>query len=248
MFKKILSILIFIILTGCFDEKPQQSLSAGRSPKTMFNQAKELVEQGDIEKAIILFDRIQAVYPSSKYSKQSLLERAYAFYKDKQFARAIIEAEQYIKIYPNDDGTVYAYYLKALSAEEKSASFLTDFLTDQALLDANSTVRAYQYYLDLVEKYPFSHYAIKSKQKIIELNNSLARRELYVAIFYTKRKAHIAAVNRAKYIIENYSTSSSIPGALVLLIRNYKEMGLINLADDAQRVLDKNYPTYKPSF
>ena len=51
--------------------------------------------------------------------------------------------------------------------------------------------------------------------------NTLARHELYVAIYYTKIGSHIAAINRSKFIIENYPNSSSIPDGLDLMAYNY---------------------------
>ena len=247
--KKLCIIFILaIFISSCSDEKPDVSLSAGRSPQTMFNQASQLVKDGDVQDGITLFNRLQAAYPSSKYAKQATLEKAYAYYQNEDFDDAISTANDYISEHPNDEGTVYAYFLRATSSEAKSKSFFTEYITDPALLDTNSTSMAFEYYSQLIEKFPNSHYAIRSKKTLIRLRNALARRELYTAIFYVQRQAHIAAVNRAKYIIEVYPTSPSIPAALVILERSYTEMGLNDLAYDAKRVRQANYPKYEATF
>ena len=39
------------------------------------------------------------------------------------------------------------------------------------------------------------------------LRNNLAKHEVHVANYYMRRKAFVAAANRAKYVIENYDRS-----------------------------------------
>jgi outer membrane protein assembly factor BamD len=61
------------------------------------------------------------------------------------------------------------------------------------------------------------------------LRNILARHELFVAIYYTKREANIAAINRTKFIIEKYPNTPSVPAALHL----NKHRALKNAQDKA---------------
>ena len=69
-----------------------------------------------------------------------------------------------------------------------------------------------------------------------------SERELYVARFYMRKKAYLAALNRAKYVIENYPESSHQEEALVIQISAYRQLGINDLADDTKRVLDLNFP------
>ena len=51
----------------------------------------------------------------------------------------------------------------------------------------------------------------------------------------------MAAANRAKYVIENYPKTPSIPEALKLLAKAYQFLEMDDLANDATRVYDLNF-------
>src|SRR5690606_40402659 len=74
------------------------------------------------------------------------------------------------------------------------------------------------------------------------LVNQLAEHELHDARYYMKRKAYVAALNRAKYVIETYPDSTSNEEALVIMISAYEAMGMTDLKQDTLRVLQVNYP------
>ena len=57
-----------------------------------------------------------------------------------------------------------------------------------------------------------------------------------------KRQAYVAAINRAKYVLEYYPQSPGIEEALVILISAYDLMGLDDLKNDTLRILQTNYP------
>ncbi|SFV60989.1 Probable component of the lipoprotein assembly complex (forms a complex with YaeT, YfgL, and NlpB) [hydrothermal vent metagenome] len=243
-------ILIFILLNlnACFWNKDKKQIVINQTPKMLFKNAKEEIKSGSTEEGIKLLKSLQITYPNSKYNIQSKLEIAYALLKNEDYEEAHAELERFIKFYPNHKATAYAYYLRAVIYETKSKSILDEYVTDKAHRDIRSVSKAYRYYVALIKKYPNSKYSEEAKNKLIILRNVLARHELYVANFYTKQKAYIAAINRAKYIIENFPKTPSIPAALVLLERNYKAINATKLANDAKRVLIKNYPKYKPHF
>ena len=48
------------------------------------------------------------------------------------------------------------------------------------------------------------------------LMNKIAEERLHVARYYMKRKAYVAALNRAKYVSENYRQSIHQEEALVI--------------------------------
>ncbi len=250
--KKLFIILPFLtlLLNSCFwqEEVKRESITKGWSPKTFFAQAKEQASLGSTDKAIKLFERLQAAYPSSKYALQSKLEIAYTLYKSKDYDQAIDRLNSYIKLYPEHLSTPYAYYLRGIASQDKSHSFLDDYLTDNAQRDINSVRDAFNYYLALIDKFPQTKYAEKAKTRLITLRNILSRHELFVAIYYTKIGANIAAINRTKFIIEKYPNTPSIPAALHLMARNYDTISANILAKDARRVLKNSYPLYTPHY
>lgn len=250
--KKLILILplLTLFLGGCFweEEKKRESITKGWSPKTFFNQAKEQVSAGSMDKAIELFEQLQAAYPGSKYALQSKLEIAYALYKSEDYDPAIDRLNGYIKLYPNHFSTPYAYYLRGVISEDKSRSILDDYITDNAQRDVNSVRDAFNYYLALIDKFPKTEYTEEAKTRLIVLRNILSRHELFVAIYYTRKGANIAAINRSKYIIEKYPNTPSVPAALHLMAYNYDIINTPILATDARRVLKQSYPLYTPHY
>ncbi|HEB99142.1 MAG TPA: outer membrane protein assembly factor BamD, partial [Thiotrichales bacterium] len=69
-----------------------------------------------------------------------------------------------------------------------------------------------------------------------------ARYEVHVADYYMRRQAYVAAANRAQYVIEKFEKTPAVPDALEILIRAYRKLELDDLAQDALRVYELNYP------
>ena len=239
-----------LFMSGCWweEEEVRGPISDGLSPKALFNKAQDFRDQGALDEAIKTYEQLQAAYPSSKYSMQSKLETPYALYKRERYDEAIDKLNDFIKIYPNHFSTPYAFYLRGIIAEDKSKSILDEFITDNAQRDVSSVKNAMNYYLALMDKFPNTEYAIESKAKLVTLRNILARHELFVAIFYTKKEAYIASINRCKYIIEKFPNTPSVPAALHLIAHNYDKINAPKLAEDARRVLNASYPKYTPHY
>jgi len=76
------------------------------------------------------------------------------------------------------------------------------------------------------------------------LRNILAQHEVNVANWYMRRGAFVAAANRARYVVENYQQSPAMPEALLLMAKAYKVLELDDLAADALRVMELNFPNH----
>ena len=250
--RSIFILSIIFLLTSCSffeeDKDPRKIAASGLSPKALYDLAQDRVKSGSIEKAIEEYELILAAYPGSKYAIQARLDMAYNLYKQKKYMRAINELDKFIKKYPNIKSTPYAYYLRGVIAEAKSTSILDNLITDSAQRDVKSVSDAYFYYLELIEAYPDSTYSIDAATKLVKLKNTLARHEFYVAIYYTEIGSYIAAINRCKFVIENYSNSASIPDILNLMAYNYDQINANELAADTRKILISSYPNYTSKY
>ena len=72
------------------------------------------------------------------------------------------------------------------------------------------------------------------------LRNILAKHEILVAHYYLNRDAYVAAVNRAKYVIENFPTTAYSRDALNILVEGYTALGMETLVKDTQRIIETN--------
>ena len=75
------------------------------------------------------------------------------------------------------------------------------------------------------------------------LVNSLAKHDVAVARYYYNRGAYLAAVNRAENVMQRYPQAPANEAALVVTVQAYEQMGMKDLASDARRVLEKNFPS-----
>jgi len=248
-------ILIFsslFILSGCLpftgDKETRRVVANGLSPKVLYEQAEDKVNAGSIDQAIDQYEIILKSYPGSKYAIQARLDIAYNLFKRKKYDKALIELNKFIEKYPDLPSTPYAFYLRGVIAQDKSSSILDNFVTDSAQRDVESVSTAYRYYVELIKNFPNSKYSIDAGNKLVGLKNILAKHEFYVALYYTEIGSHIAALNRIKFIIENYPNSSSIPDGLHLMAYNYDEINANKLASDTRKVLASSYPDYSLGY
>ena len=245
-------VAFFFALSGCSpfggDKESKILVANGLSSKALYELAEEKINAGSIGQGIKEYKTILDSYPGSKYAIQARLDIAYNLYKQKKYNLSIIEINDFIEKYPDLPSTPYAYYLKGVVAEAKSSSILDKLVTDSAQRDVESIRDAYSYYMDLINTFPDSKYSEDASKKLLNLRNTLSRHEFYVALYYTGIGSHIAAINRSKFIIENYPNSSSIPDSLHLMAYNYDEINAIQLATDVRKILSSSYPNYSPNY
>ncbi|WAK01951.1 outer membrane protein assembly factor BamD [Methylobacter sp. YRD-M1] len=210
-------------------------------------EAKAASDSGNYEKAIKLYEALEARYPFGEEAAQTQLDVAYAYFKNDDPEAAIAAADRFIKINPRSPAVDYAYYLKGLVNYNRGIGFIDRYLpTDTSQRDTSSAREAYDNFAELLRRFPDSKYVPDAKQRMIALNNNLAMHEIHVARFYMKRKAYIAAVNRANYVVEKYQRTPAVPYALQILKEAYTELQMPDLAADAARIYDLNFPEGSP--
>jgi outer membrane protein assembly factor BamD len=242
------SLAVFLLLTltacGSFGSKSDANNPAtSTSAEEMYNEAKKSLNGNSFEEAIKQFESLQSHYPYGRFAQQAQLEIAYAYYRQNEPASAISAADRFIKQYPNNPHVDYAYYVKGL------ANFNADIGLfgiasgqDPTERDPKAAQDSFSAFKDLVMRFPSSKYAPDSKLRMQYLLSALAKYEINVARYYLRRGADIAAVNRAKEVLTQYPNTPAIHDALFILVQGYDALGLKELRDDAQRVLDKNFP------
>jgi outer membrane protein assembly factor BamD len=139
----------------------------------------------------------------------------------------------------------YAIYLRGLINFTRDVGIVERYIPrDESQRDPGAAKFALQDFSNLINRYPKSQYSDDASQRIVYLRNRLSRYEVNVAHFYMRRGSYIAALNRGKYVIENYQRTPAMPDALLIVAKAYKVLELDDLAEDTLRVLETNYPNY----
>ena len=252
--QKLLFICCLIVaLQGCealknfkFNSEPEDDYT-GWDAKKFHDNARTAMDAENYQKAIKLYETLEARYPFGNYAAQTQLDVAYAYFKNDDSEAAIAAANRFIKIHPRDPSVDYAYYLKGLVNFNRGIGFVDRFLpTDTSQRNPSNAQEAYDNFDELVRRFPDSKYVPDAKQRMLALRNNLAMYEVHVARFYLKRKAYIAAANRGGYVIKEYQRTPAVPYALQVMQEAYTKLGLVDLAADAQRVYEQNYPEGPP--
>ncbi|MEZ5671553.1 MAG: outer membrane protein assembly factor BamD [Thiotrichaceae bacterium] len=240
--------LIFVVLSsvsGCsfFEERDE---TEGWSAQKIYNEAKDYFNSGDYERAIKYYEILEARYPFERLTQQAQLDVIYAYYRYEEPESAIAAADRFIKQYPRHPFVDYSYYMKGLINFERNISPLDKiFPVDKSQRDTKTEIAAFSDFATLVKLFPKSKYSQDARQRMIFLRNNLAMNEVHVANFYIKRGAYVAAVNRAKIVLEKYQGTPAVPESLIILAKCYKIMGMTELLQSTLRVFKQNYPTHR---
>ena len=235
-----------LVLGGCGLLPEVQDETAGWSAQRLYSEAKDNLNSGNYERAVKLYETLEARYPFGRYAQQAQLEIAYAYYKDNEPVSAIAAADRFIKLHPNHPHVDYAYYLKGLVNFNDDLGYLGK-LIDQDLSerDPRAMRDAFLAFKELVTRFPESKYAPDATARMKYLVNALANHEIHVAKYYLKREAWVAAANRAKEVLKTYPEAPAMEEALAILVVAYDKLKLTDLRDDAKRVLLLNFPNSK---
>jgi outer membrane protein assembly factor BamD len=244
------------ILAGCetLEGLTKDSSSSGKEDefltwdeKKFHDQAKEALEAKNFQRAVTLYEALEARYPFGDYAPQAQLNVAYAYYKNDDPDGAIAAADRFIKTHPRNANVDYAYYLKGLINYNRGIGFIDRFLpTDSSQRDPGNARDSFDNFQDLIRRFPNSVYVPDARLRMTALRNNLGMYEAHVADFYMRRKAYEAAVNRSIYVLKEYPRTPAVPVALQIMADGYHKMGLDDLAADAERVFKLNYPNGAP--
>jgi outer membrane protein assembly factor BamD len=237
-------IIMMLLMQACsiFGPPTEFDKTKGLSAQKIYDLASEKTSQRDYIGAIEYLKKLESRFPNSKFGNQAQIDIAYSYYKLDRPEECITQLERFIKIHPNHPNLEYAYYLKGVAYFKERG--IVNKLSAQDISDRDPSVlkKSFLAFKDLLTLYPDTRYAKDSKERMMYLKNKLADHELHVARHYMKVKAYVAALNRAKFVIETYADSNFIEEALVIMISAYDNLGMNDLKEDNLRVLKQNYP------
>jgi len=243
-FIKLLSLLALLAtVAGCSMLPNQIDETAGWSAKKLYTEAKKDLDAGDYTSAESMFTKIEARYPYGVYAQQAQLDTIYAYYRQEEPSAAVAAADRFIKLHPRNPSVDYAYYMRGVATFYPGRNFLERFFPqDPSRRDPSTARDSFNYFKELIKRYPNSRYTHDALLRMVYLRNSLAMHEIFVADYYMRRHAFLAAANRAGYVVRNYQRTPAVPQALAIMVRAYRKMELPKLAGDTLRVLKENFP------
>ncbi len=225
------------------NDKEEQLINTNQTAQAAYNDAKEVLDSGLYSRAIELLKAMESRFPFGPVARQVQLDLIYAYHQSGDNKQCLASIDRFIRLNPNHPDLDYVYYMRGLTNQKADENSFQEFFgVDRADRDNASTKQAFDDFKILTSTFPNSRYAADGKARMYQIKDKLVRHELLIADYYSRRGAHLAAANRAKYIVEFYRDSQHVPQALKLMVSSYNELGLTKLRDDAQKMLVANFP------
>ena len=229
-----LLILSFLFLFACAD-KEKLDLS-GVPEGQIYQMAETEYENKNYTKAAELFRVVVDEYPFSTTAAKAQIMEAYSYFLALRFVDAEVAVEEFLSLYPGNENTEWAYYLKAL------------IYYDQILvvkLDQEFSEKAKLAIDEYLNRYSGGKYATDLMLKLDLVNEHLAGKEMMIGRYYQQKSDLVAAISRYQDVYKNYSTTSHIQEALYRLVECYLALGISSEAEKYAAVLGHNYPESK---
>jgi outer membrane protein assembly factor BamD len=223
-----------LALSACGDDVDDEAIAEkNESVDVLYNRAYDLMKEGDNKQAVEAFEEVERQHPYSPWAAQSQVMAAYAAYRAGEYEDAVVILDRFVRLYPTNKATPYAYYLKAMSYYIQ----ITDVGRDQKM-----TELARQSLQEVIVRYPNSEYAKDAKLKYDLTSDHLAGKEMEIGRYYLQQRQYVAAINRFKFVVDNFQTTSHVPEAMHRMVEAYLRLGVVDEAKRYAAVLGYNYP------
>jgi outer membrane protein assembly factor BamD len=243
MLRLFIALSSLLILAACGLGAKQYDKTAGWSAQQLYADAKQHIAESNWKLARERLTAIESRYPFGVYAQQALIELGYVNWKDSENEQALAALSRFQQLYPNHPGTDYVLYLEGLINFTPASAFMSKLTRqDPSERDPKGLRASYDAFNTLIKRYPNSIYTPDAEKRVAWLVNTIALNEVHATRYYYERSAYVAAVNRAQAVITDFEGAPATEEALYLIVQSYDKLGLSDLRDDAQRVMDQNFP------
>lgn len=242
----LLGVMIVCFAVSCSSSREERDAFEGLSTEEQFYRtANRQLNSSNFSGAVLTYQALESRFPFGQFAAQAQLELIYANFRSGNLEGARAAADRFIRLHPDHASIDYAYYLKGVASFSENSGFMSRFLpTDPSKRDISRARDAFTEFSLLLALYPDSDYAADARARMIFLRNNLAAYEIHVANYYLERRAYIAALNRGRYVVENFQGSPLVAEGVAIMAESYLRLGLNDLADTSIALLRSNYPDH----
>lgn len=236
---RLLILSTFLLIAACASNQQEEVLPE----ETYYENARTAMSSGNFNDAERNLDFLETYYPFGRYAEQAQLDLIYSRYQNLDLEGARAAADRFLRLNPQSEHADYAMYMRGLASYNLDLSLASRYFPiDPTERAPGEQMQAFRDFSELLNRNPGSKYAPDARQRMVAIRNRLAALEIHAARYYIKREAYVAANNRARYVVENFSTTPSVEMALIILAETYQFMDLKKAANDAIQLLALNYP------
>lgn len=207
------------------------------SAEEALDQGKAMMAQEKWYKARRLLTHAFEVEPNSRSGREALLLSADTLYLqggEDNYIKCEAKYRDFLNRFPTSDRADYAQY--------QVGNCLAGRM-ERPDRDQQVSRQAVQALEELLRLYPTSPHAGEAREKLEEVRDNLAEYEFVVARFYLRyRGLCIGAIQRLRYLDENYPAYSERDKALYHLGLAYERCKLVDKAEETFGRLSQEFP------
>lgn len=234
----LLLVVSITLVTGCASRDAEQL-----PEEKYYEQARQSMNAGNFESAQNNLESLETYYPFGRYAEQAQLDLIFARYQNLDLQGARSAADRFLRLNPQSENADYALYMRGVASYNMDLGLAARYFPIAVEgRDPGQQRQAFDDFRQLVNRYPNSDYAPDARQRMIAIRNRLAGAEIEAAEYYIKREAYIAALNRARTVVEDFNRTPAVEEALVIMAEMYARLRLDEEKKDTTRVLAQNFP------
>lgn len=227
-----------LVLVGCSSNN--KTMNDNQS-SNIYLSAQQKLKDGNYRDAIRELETLDSRDPFGPYAQQVQLDLIYAYYKSADLLLAQASISRFLQFNPTHPNIDYIFYMRGLTNMAFNNSGLQGFFgIDFSDRDPKYTRAALHDFMQLISNYPNSKYVIDATKHLIYLKERLAKHELAVVEYYTKRSAYVAVVNSVEYMLRDFPDTKATKQALPYLALAYQKLQLITQADKVAKIIAMN--------
>ena len=215
--------LLFAFWLGA--SAPAQAARKTLTVQEEYELGERYLKRGYYTKALDQFSRIRNFHRDDPYAVKAELAIADVYYKKNDWAQARLAYEDFMRMHPRHADLDYVVYRVGLSLYKESPKLPG---RDQA-----TTRQAVNSWSGFDSRFPESKYKPEVTEKLVELRERLAKKELLIARFYAQRQAWRGVEGRAAGIVLEFPGSPYEAESLALLAQAHAWQGEAAEATDA---------------
>ena len=235
--------LLILLTYGCASK---DEVEVDSTELEYYTEAQASLRGSNYSVAVERLQLLESEFPFGRYAKQAQLEIIFAYYRSADAESAKAAADRFIRLNPQHPNVDYAHYLKGVVSFDEDKRFLSKLISqDPSTRDPGAARESFDYFAELLRRFPNSEYAPDAQNRMKYLRNLLAATEVHVANYYIRRGAYVAAANRGRYVLEHFHGAAAVPDALAVMVEAYQLLEMHELATQALLVLVTNFPEHE---
>jgi outer membrane protein assembly factor BamD len=221
------ALLLVVAVLGCGGKKKVIP------PEKLWSEANEAYKDEAYELAADRYKQLLDQHPFDTNAEEAELKLALSHYYSQRYAEAIAAFGDFERMHPTSQNLAEVEYHLGLS-------YLAQTSTSDR--DREPYSNALTYFRNLIDRFPGSQWAEKSKLRMRECREALAAHEVDVATYYLRHKNLKAAESRLRSLLAEYPETDGTARALYAFAQAYAKRDEPESATLALATLARHHP------